>query len=292
MRYEQKRNYPYPLLRPGSDDYPAGNLHTEVLGGRPKIQAEIQELQTAVVFHLDEPYMDKMVAQGQAICAVMLYCARTLYRRVYKGSVEPRVVNIGAPINQVIDLLELHPFIVAAEELVLQGEMLHPEYGEQSFTVQPWQPLAFDQTWRFKLNPPVAPIRAIFDLGTDDRLPDHQFSVELGEQYIRIFANEKTRQVFEIQRDHRALTHPSVYFGALMQALATIKNEAGLEEAADPLWKKSIRSKLEALELDIGTAEEDGEHNLFAAAQRLLHLPFRYITQRDDHYEDDFEGEE
>ena len=277
MRYDAKRYYLYPVLRPGSNDYLQGSLSTDV--PTPIIDPEIQEFKTSVEFHLSEPTLEKLLLNGQAICAAMLYNSTTLFRRVYTSGVEPMMVPIHASTNALRDNVELQPFIVATERIELSGGGLHPEYGDQVFSILPWQPIAFDETWYFQLNPPTAPIRSIFDFGTNDELRDDQFSVELGERYIRISANQRTREAFEIQRDNRAFSFPSVYLSALMEALVNIRDEYVYGDGEQPLWSKSIQSRMKQLNINIGNVGEEGEHNLFEAAQLLLELPFRYITQ-------------
>ena len=277
MRYDARRYYQYPILRPGSNDYPQGSLSTNV--PTPIIDPEIHEFKTSVEFRLSEPILENLIYSDQAICAAMLYCSKTLFRQVYTSGVEPMMVPIHAHTSKLKDNVELQPLIVAKKTIVLIGGRLHPEYEDQVFSIQPWQPLAFDETWYFLINPPTAPIRSIFEFGTDDELPNDQFAVVLLERYIRINANQRTREAFEIQRDKRAFSFPSVYLSALMEALANIKNEYGYGDGEQPLWSKSIQSRMKQLNINIGNEEEDGEHNLFEAAQRLLGLPFRYITQ-------------
>ena len=98
MRYNPRRNYLYPVLRPFADDYPGGNLKTE-------IQANVVEksVNVSVIFEVSEPSIQDQVSKGDAVCAAMLYCGSTLHREMIRaglGSTRAERFNFHRPITR------------------------------------------------------------------------------------------------------------------------------------------------------------------------------------------------
>lgn len=285
MKYERRRSYTYPVLCPHNDDYVEGVLHTRM--ETPEIHPETNQLSACVEFLQIESTIENLVLSEKAKCACMLYCKKTLFRRAYQSrGVEANLVDIYAPANELVDIVEIHPFIVARETIEISHENLHPEYKGLTFRIQPGRPIAFDQTWRFRCQPPVAPIRSIFELDTDPNLADNEFDVNLEDRYIRILANEATRSNFDARKNVRSSTLPSIYLSALMEALIELKYRRDPDSESSKLWETSILTSMNALNLDIGNEEIDG-NSIFEIAQKLLYLPFRYVVE--DSWDEDLE---
>lgn len=80
MKYEPKRNYLYPVLRPYSDDYAS-----EELGIKVTTEPDEGHVRIGVMFDVGEPSIRNQIAAGNARCVAMLYCRDTLHREMLRA---------------------------------------------------------------------------------------------------------------------------------------------------------------------------------------------------------------
>ena len=271
MKYNPRRNYLYPVLRPFSDDYPEGKLTTD-------IQVEItgKAVNMSVSFDVAEPGIQGQVSRGDAVCVAMLYCGSTLYREMLGAGKGNTRVETSISTDYLHGHVEVHPSIVAASDLTYPSATAHKEYGSAPVSVAQWNPLATDRQWHFQVNPSARPAKGIFNREIDDELVDGEFDIKCDTtaKYVNVTANSATMTKFkELSSDERR-TLPNVYMSALVSALAEVKemdSEATIDEDG---WVNCIQTNLKRLGVDIGDREQQGKYTLFRAAQLLLGKPF------------------
>ena len=158
MRYNPRRNYLYPVLRPFADDYPGGNLKTE-------IQANVVEksVNVSVIFEVSEPSIQDQVSKGDAVCAAMLYCGSTLHREMIRAGLGSTRADASISTDLLHGDVEVHPSIIAVKDITQTSATMHQEYSSAPVTIAQWNPLATDRTWRFQVNPTARPAKGIFN---------------------------------------------------------------------------------------------------------------------------------
>ena len=273
MKYNPRRNYLHPVLRPFSDDYPQGNLKTTV-------QADIDDrnMNISVTFEVLEPSIRDQITKGNALCVAMLYCGSTLYREMLRAGVGSTVTEVSVPTEMLRGDVEVHPSVVATNHLDLPSNTIHEEYGAGTVSIARWNPLATDQTWRFQVKPPAHATKSIFNREIDENLADGEFDIKLNpaEKYINVTANSSTTSGFKKLPERHSL--PTVYVSALVEALAELRGMDSETPIDEDGWVSCIRNNLEKLEIDIGNQDELGKHTLFHTAQMLLNKPFLSLT--------------
>ena len=269
MKYNSRRNYLHPVLRPFSDDYPQGSLKTTV-----RTDLADRNMNVSVTFELLEPSIQDQVEKGEALCVAMLYCGSTLYREMLRAGTGSTVAETSIPTDMLRGDVEVHPSIVAMNHLDHPSSTTHEEYRAESLPIAQWNPLATDQTWRFQVNPTAHPTKGIFNREIDEDLADGEFDIKCNpaEKYINITANASTTSDFKKLSERHSL--PTVYLGALVEALAEVKEMDGETRVDEDGWVNCIRNNLNRLGIDIGYQDQQGSHTLFHAAQMLLNKPF------------------
>ena len=287
MKYEPKRNYLYPVLRPYSDDYESDELDVEVTAA-----VVGQRINVSVKFGVNEPSIQHQIVAGNARCIAMLYCRDTLYRQMLRADNGKFALRESVPAGYLVNDVEIHPAVVAFDNISHPTKTAHPEYGGAAVKVGKFQPLATAQTWRFSVNADSRPTKSIFNLDIDDELPSDVFNIVLdtSDRYIKITANKHTSEQFQRMREDETQTIPTVYMNALMNALAYIKYNDLEEDGGDDsgAWVSCIRNNLMKKGIRIGDSEDDGSHTLFYAAQILLENPFGDLLHP-DYYEEELE---
>ena len=272
MKYNPRRNYLHPVLRPFSDDYPDGKLQTQIT--RSEVVNEILDITMA--FEVSEPSIREQIDNGRAVCVAMLYCNSTLHRQMLSAGSGSLEISESIPTQFLRGNVELHPSIVVGDHISHPTDTAHSEYNSSPASIGRWHPLAVDQTWHFQVNPNVRPTKGIFNLENDDSLPDGEFDIktDISERYVRITANSDTRAKFKTLPGDESRSLSTVYMSALVTALAEVKEVGDGDGAHDDGWVNCIKANLKRLNIDIGSQEQPGTHTLFSAAQRLLNNPF------------------
>ena len=276
MKYNPRRNYLHPVLRPFSNDYPDGSLVTEL-----EVNPSPEIITVAVNFQVSEPSIQEEIANGGAICAAMLYCGPTLYRemlRAGKGSVR---AEAAIPAYMLRGEVLVHPAIFATADLSYQAPTVHEEYKASAIQIGQWNPMAVDRYWQFQVNPAERNTKGIFNLEIDKELPDGEFDIkcETNEKYISITANEETRAKLKLLGAQEQESLSTVYMSALVCALAEVKDLYEDDQVHEDGWVQCIKANMKRLKLDIGSPETTGTYTLFRAAQLLLNKPFEsYLT--------------
>ena len=276
MKYNPRRNYLYPVLRPFSDDYPSGSLKTE-------IQASVtgKAVNISVNFEVSEPSIQDQISKGDAVCAAMLYCGSTLHREMIRAGSGSTRAYTSIPTDLLHGNVELHPSIIAVRDLTHTSPTIHREYSSTPVDIAQWNPLATDRRWQFQVNPTSRPAKGIFNREVADDLTDGEFDIKFdtSDKYISITANATTMAKFkELSTDERR-TLPTVYTSALVAALAEVREMYSDANVHEDGWVNCIKTHLQRLKIDIGNQDEPGSHTLFRAAQLLLGKPFdSYIT--------------
>ena len=284
MKYEPKRNYLYPVLRPYSDDYGDAKLQTYLT----QVLSVGKDVLITMDFDVNEISVQNEVKAGNAICAAMLYCRATLHREMLKGDMGKFRLSKAVDARLLVNDVELHPSIVALDNLEHSTRTAHSEYGGVMTQVGRWQPLATDQTWRFQVNAEQRSTQSIFRLATDDELTDGEFDVKMDptDRYLTITANKRTRERFQIIRGRLDVTRSTIYLNALVEAMAYMKSNDLLEQDPGGEWINCIKTNLYKHNIDIGNSEKDGSHSVFRAAQLLLEKPFGELMENYEPYED------
>lgn len=293
MKYEPKRNYLYPVLRPYSDDYSSEELGIEVTADPVD-----GHLRIGVKFGVGEPSIRNQIVAGNARCVAMLYCRDTLHRETLRAGNGRFELQKEIPSRYLVNDVEIHPAVVAVNGINHPTKTAHPEYGGAAFQVGKFQPLATAQTWRFSVNADQRAAKGIFNLAVDDDMPPDMFDIEMdpAERYITIKADTETRAQFMNIRRNELLTLPSVYMNALVEALSYIKYTEDVDDVNSVGWVNCIRDNLNKHNIRLG-GDDDSGHSLMYAAQMLLSKPFgdmiRFELDRidDDPYDSEADSE-
>ena len=144
MRYNPNAYIDYPVLRPHSSDYPDGRISTNFVQVR-----EDDYLRINLSFDIEEPGILKQVEKGDAMCCAFLYCSTTCYSEMLRANHRGTNISTLTPLSQLKGRVELHPCVIAVDDLVLRTETAHPEYKNEAMPVQVRKQLAMDEPWHF-----------------------------------------------------------------------------------------------------------------------------------------------
>ena len=277
MKYSPRRNYLYPVLRPYADDYPNGSLNTELRANLNGTAVDI-----IVGFDISEASIETLISKGDAVCVAMLYCGATLYREMLRAGTGTLQIETSISLDVLSGNVEVHPAIVAVNNIESQSETAHSEYGSKPISIPRWNPLATDQPWHFQVNPSMRTAKGIFNREINDKMADGEFDLkcDVTAQFISVTANRATLSKLKNLSTDEHITLPSIYISGLVSAMAEIRETDSDAESHEDGWVKCIKTNLTRLGIDIGSREQEGSCTLFRAAQLLLGKPFDPFLER------------
>ena len=277
MKYSAKRNYTHPVLRPYAMDYGQTESFEATLGP-PVVNTENETLVVSLYYDVSVASVSETVQAGDAVCAAMVYCSKTLHRETLRA--EPGQFELTGEIDlgSLDGQVEIHPVIAATRDFepVLHGK--HAEYGEAELLIRNGQPLAMDQAWFFTLDAKeLESTESIFFIRQNHDLePGYvQVDADPGMRYIDVSADANTySKLQKIRLGNPDDAIVSLWLGPIMEALTVLLKEEIDGEIDDPsAWMVALRARLSYYDL----LPLEGK-SIFQVAQRIFDYPYGRLT--------------
>lgn len=270
MQFDPLRAFPYPVLRPGSNDYVDSAMQTVAELIQSDDQLEITA-EAAISVGVDE--IRDLVEAGKARYAAVISCRDTYFRKAMLSD-EPQLSEkfpTGALRGEVL----ICPYVVAVEDIDgFTCPWINPEFGNGPFSFPNGAVLAVDEPQMIYVDRETfKPISSCFYLAPNENMPSNEWNVDASEDRVRITVNPELKERIADARnskEKRAILLNSIYFGAVVQCLAILKNA---DEAEDLRWARIFRQRLvdQHLELD--------RHPETWLAQQLMRHPFAIVDR-------------
>ena len=275
MRFNPNAYASHPILRPNSSDYPAGEFDTELTARKTGTNLEL-----SVSFRIDEPAVRQNILSGDAACCAYLYCRASSFSETFRAESGSEKLSALAPLDALNGVVEVHPFVIALNDLTLPASAANPEYGDGSISVPRLRQLAAGMTWHFSVGA-IGSVESAFRLQKDPdsnlKYGEFDFDIDPQKRHIVIIVNPETHSRFnEGARSNNPLAMSTVYLAALTSALAYIdeKRDGEDEEAANG-WAVTLRARLAENGINLDSV------SIGLAAQKLLNTPLAYILGED-----------
>ena len=276
MRFNPNAYASHPVLRPNSYDYPSGEIDTALTTSRRG-----QRLDVAVSFLIGEPAISEKVRSGAAVCCAYVYCGSTCYSEMLRAESGSAQLSASIPMELLNGRVEVHPSVIAVDDVAIPADAANSEYGESSIRVPRLRQLAAGTPWHFAVDA-IGSLESAFKIQKDSEsglaYGEFEFDADPQDRYICIRMNPETHSRFlEGARADAPLSTSTVYLAALTTALGCIdKTEEVPDDESPNGWATTLRSRLTAKGIDLQSV------SIGLAAQRLLENPLTYILREDD----------
>ncbi|NIJ37201.1 hypothetical protein FHR22_001885 [Sphingopyxis panaciterrae] len=270
MQFDPLRAFPYPVLRPGSSDYIDSSMQTVAELIQSDDQLEITA-EATIAIAVEE--IRALVEAGKARYAAVISCRDTYFRKAMLSE-EPQLSErfpTGALRGEVL----ICPYVVAVEDIDgFVCPWINSEFGSGPFSFPNGAVLAVDEPQMIYVDRETfKPISSCFYLAPNENVPSNEWQVDTSEDRVRISVSPALKERIADARnskEKRSILLNSIYFGAVVQCLAILKNT---EEAEDLRWARIFRQRLadQHLELD--------RHAETWLAQQLMRHPFSIVDR-------------
>jgi hypothetical protein len=269
MQFDPLRAFPYPVLRPGSDDYTDGDIQVTA-DFEPSEDG--QEVRATVEFHLSVEDLKAEVVSGRARYVIVFACRDTYFRHVEEKS-EPRF-TVSFPAGSLRGEVQVYSYVSAVTSIKSYScAWINNEFGPGPFAYPVGAVLALDRPQQVYIDRDVfRPLSSIFAIVKDDNIVGHEWQVRTDNDKVYILVSADLKALIDKARNnksHRAVLMNSIYFAAVMHCLGLLKH--GGDHAEETRWGRIIEQKCH----NEGINRND--HDDYLIAERLMKNPFRLV---------------
>lgn len=270
MKFDRFKAFPYPVLRPYNDDFIGVEFQstTDYFSSGSTI-----EFETTYVVSSEE--ILQAINEGSAEYSTIISCRDTYTRK----SIFTSKSNIKSEfkMEEFRGEVKIDSFIVVKKKIEgFSSSDLNPEYGESVIKYDVGEILAQDETTVFYLEKELfKPISAVFEFGTDAKLPLGMWELDYEGKYLRIVVNPDMKKSIDEARSaakgNRVILINSLYFSAAREAIEKLKKNQ--TEYREKTWAEVILKQMHNQSIDIDNVES------YVIAQQLLKYPLTLMQQ-------------
>ncbi|MXX18167.1 MAG: hypothetical protein F4X03_12950 [Dehalococcoidia bacterium] len=274
MRYDPNKAYLYPVLRPGSTDYPRAEFQAEP---DPERIEHTTAVRISAEFNLSDPDLLRLIEEGAAQYVLLVRAAATHHRSSHHSS-EP-AVEVPFESGRLSGRTEIRGLLVAVRDMPeFRAEGWHGDYAGMTFDLHAGDVLAEDEPREYFIdNAEEAPVGSIFQVQPHAPLLDGTWNCDLAGDRVALRMSEGDYRRFMDARSRVNGSPDAMYVmnAVYLPALVHVLQEAdhGEEDYGDYRWYRSLDARLAECERPL---LGDGRDRL-DDAQRLLDQPFAHL---------------
>ena len=271
MTFDPQKLYPYPVLRPQSEDYPRAEFQVNVEVWRVE---QTTALTVEAEFMLSDPDLLSLVEKDRACYVLQIRAPQTYFRSALYDTDNQITKNF--PHGLIAGRTEFSPYLVATDHIRdFRASEWHSDYDGMSFDIAPGMVLAVDRHEERTIDTvEEAPLGSIFQLFEESRLSGGLWTIDHGNDRVTIKMSSQDYARFTAARESvnnrpdSAYIMNSVYLPALIWVLQEGDNDS--EYFGDKRWFRALNARLESKNLP----KLGEKSNRLVDAQTLLEYPF------------------
>jgi hypothetical protein len=267
MKYDQLKAFPYPVLRPGSDDYKDGDFQATV-----DPTADSEKITVRITYAISCDEIKREIANGNAIFSSIVSCRDTYFEGPL--STPNDKIESDFSIKDLRGEVRVESYVVVVNEIKgYTSPDLNPEFGSIPFSFSPGDILAQDEPQVFYIDRDLfKPVTSVFELVSKEHLNDGEWTVSFEQPHVQIEVSPQMKDSIDEARnstEKRVVLLNSLYFAAVMQAIQRLKEAP--EDYDDYKWAVVIQRQLHNRGLDLITGESS------SLAQKLMKYPLSLL---------------
>lgn len=264
MKYDSFKAFPYPVLRPCSDDFGEADFQTNHSYVYDKDRNEID---FNISYDLSSEEIQDQIELGNAEFVALIACRDTYFREKFHTNGSEITASISAEILR--GEVSILCYIVAIKEINgFSSEDISAEFGAKTFDYVKGHVLAQDETISFYIDRDLfRPVSTVFQLVKKDSITSAKWELNFEEDFAQIAVSPKMKEQIDLARNNkvkRVVLLNSLWFSAVMQAIQHLKDS---DEYDNLKWAKVIRHQTHNLGLSIDSDEA------YLIAEELLKMP-------------------
>jgi len=270
MKFDPQKTYPYPVLRPYSDDYPDCDIQTNV----EFVATENEEKALCnVEFVTSSEVILDLIQNNKAAFVVNVCCRSTFFRETFRSF--DNVFSIELELSMIRDEVRVEPYVVVVnDDVLLASDEINNEFGKGQFSLHKGHLLAQDEHQIFYVDRDFfKPVTSVFELAVDENLSEFDWRASCEHDHVRINLNPKMKKKIDGARNdqkNQAILINSIYFVAVVHAIQCLKDNPA--EYSELKWTKIILAQLHNLGMELKS------HDAYIIASALMRNPLQLLS--------------
>lgn len=267
MKFDRQKAFPYPVLRPSSDDYLTSEFQAVA-----DIKIMSNSIEIEIQYAISSEEIVDEIEKGNAEYVSIISCRDTYFCKVFSGK-EPKQLAAFDMAN-LRGEVKIEPYVVVRKEISsFSSTDINPEFGNAPLKFSPGDVLAQDDAHIYYIDRDLfKPITSVFDLVKNENLGHAEWMIGYDQDHIQIEVSPAMKETIDDARNNtknKAILINSIYFAAVMQVIQKLKESAGEFEARK--WAQVIRRQAHNKGIDIDS------HDSYLIAERLMQYPLQLL---------------
>jgi hypothetical protein len=270
MKFDEYKAFPYPVLRPNSDDYLDCDFQTTV-----NFMTEKQTILVDVSFAISSPEILEQVELGNAEFVAMVSCRDTYFQHMIRSNT--RKTQASFAMGDLKGAVVVNPYVVANKKIEnFSSPDINPEFGAAAFIFNVGDVLAQDEAYLVYFDQEsFKPITSVLDLVQKEDQPNDSWRVDFDGEHIQIVLSNETKRIVDAARSsstkNKVILVNSIYFGAVTEAIQKLKDPENpySERKWAQVFMKHAHNKNCNLETD----------DAYVIAQQMMMQPLKRLNE-------------
>jgi len=269
MKFDRNKAFPYPVLRPFSDDYVDVEFQAtvEFLVSKDTIKVNID-------FAISSDEIVNEISKGNAEYVAAIACRDTYYQHIVTSFTKNASADFN--IGQLRGEVRVNPYVVVKKDIPsFSSPDINAEFGGGPFAFVVGDVLAQDDAQVFYIDRDLLkPITSVFELVKKDDQSDGIWTIGFDNEHIQIEVSPKMKESIDNARNtknNRVVLINSIYFAAVMQAVQKLQDADTRATFEDKKWAKVMLGQAHNKGLDINGGDS------YLIAERLMQQPIKLL---------------
>lgn len=270
MKFDRQKAFPYPVLRPYSDDYVDIDFQAIV-----EFKVSEDKVQASLSYALSSEEISEQIGQGNAEYVSIISCRDTYQRTIVKSN--KNISRVDFDIGSLRGEIRVDPYVVACKDITnFISPDINDEFGPGPFEFAAGEVLAQDESQVFYIDRDLfKPVTSVFEMVMKDNLSNGEWSIGFDQDHIQIGFSKDMKGKIDDARNStkkKAILLNSIYFTSVMQAIQKLKEAP--DDFEEYKWAEVFKKKAHNDGLDLMS------HDAYISAERLMKYPLSVL----DHY--------
>lgn len=267
MKFDKSKTFPYPVLRPDSDDYVEGEFQSTV-----SLTIAEGSVKVSCSYLTSSVELQQLIDDQKAQFVSIVSCRETYFRQTLRTSSSDFETTISA--DDLRGEVFIDSYIVATKEIKnFVSPDINLEFGQKRFNFKPGEILAQEETQAVYIERDLfRPISSVFELVKSDALSGGEWRVSLEQDHVQISVSPSMKENIDNSRSSSAVKSVlinSIYHAAVTHAIQQLKDG---NDYADLKWASVMTRQLHNQNVDLLKTDA------YLIAQKLMKHPLSVLN--------------
>jgi hypothetical protein len=268
MKFDKNKAFPYPVLRPFSDDYKDVEFQATV-----EFKVDKEKILTSANFAISATEIVEEIEKGNAEYVAVISCRDTYFQSVISS--KDKTIEKEFGIGELRGEVSVNTYVMAIKDITnFQCPDINEEFGPGPFKFVVGDILAQDEAQVFYFDRDMfRPITSVFNLVKKEGQPDGIWTISFDEDHLQIEVSSNTKEIIDEARNstkNKAVLLNSIYFSTAMQAIQKLKDSK--EDHEFKKWAQVIFKQAHNKGLDLDA------HDAYLLTEKLMQEPLKRLN--------------